>query len=142
MQKITPFLSILALLVMASLLDGCKSQKQAYKADFISFGYGGGFAGQETTYKLMGSGTLLSKTAIRGDFSELKTIGSREVKEVFKAVSKVNWTEVRLNNPGNTYRFLSYENGGQTYKLTWGDGKADVPEQVEFLYNKLSALTR
>lgn len=123
--------------------NSCRTQKQPVLNDYILFGNGGGFAGKETTYKLLGNGSLLSKTSIKGDFTTVKEdINLKEVKGILKEVGKINWSGIELNNPGNTYRFLIYENEGITYKLTWGSGKSEVPQEIESLYNKLSNLAK
>ncbi|MDW3193877.1 MAG: hypothetical protein R8G66_16005 [Cytophagales bacterium] len=140
--KVYQFLIASAFIILLLVGVSCKSQKQFSSEDQILFGRGGGFAGQETTYKLQGDGSLMVRKSIQGGFTLAKEgLDRKEIRSIFKGAHRLNWSEIDLNNPGNTYRFLSFNKDGKTYKLTWG-GNATAPPKFQYLYDRLYTLAR
>jgi hypothetical protein len=71
----------------------------------IRFGSGGGFTGEINGYELSREGQL---TAIHsGDTTFLKTVSQDQIKEILENAESIK--EIKLNEPGNMYRFIEID---------------------------------
>lgn len=105
----------------------------------IHFGEGGGITGAITEYCLLKNGQIFQKEHFARPFTNLKKVKKRKAKKCFKTCKKIGFTEIDLNNPGDKYYFISYQDKGIDHRITWGRNKEEVPEEVLSLYRKLKA---
>jgi len=112
-----------------------------YSGRQIIVGTGGGFTGESTTYYLLENGRLFGK---RGQDSGFRFIGQQtaaNTKRVFTALENAcKIKSTRFDNPGNTYTFVGWKKGRQTYKVTWGAPDTTVPGAYPRFYTSFMAM--
>jgi hypothetical protein len=101
----------------------------------IAFGWGGGFTGMVEEYHLLKDGTLKQGDEVK------KKLDSKQLKAVMALFKKINFTKVKLNDPGNLYYFLSAKSANNEQKLTWNDLTV-LPPEVKAAYDALINLTK
>jgi len=114
-------------------LMSCKSKDYLtpyeYQGRIIHFGSGGGFTGKVSHFTLMDNGQVFEGIDKEGTVTVLKKLDKSVVEQVFDNYDKLNLKELRLDNPGNLYKFLRLNN----HKITWG-GKGEVPRELDIFY--------
>lgn len=128
-------LAFTALIILGSSACGIFKKKVPAGAPEIIFGWGGGFTGMVDQYSLLKDGTLKKGTEV------LKKLDNKQLRTVMKLVDKVNFSKLKLNDPGNLYYFLTMKTGDTEQKLQWNDQTA-VPEEVKAAYDALINLTK
>jgi hypothetical protein len=101
----------------------------------VAFGWGGGFTGMVEEYYLAKDGNLM-----KGDELQ-KKLDNKVLKNVMATVKKVNFTKVKLNDPGNLYYFMAAKAGQNEQRLIWND-QTVLPPEVKAAYDSLITLTR
>ena len=115
-------------------ITSCKTQ-QPFQ---LSFGNGGGFTGQYTTYTLANDGKLYKEQSATKTKEPIATLGKKDIKDVETLLAKANLTSTGINNPGNMSTFLNLTKDGKSYNNTWSSntsGNAAVDE----LWQKLNS---
>lgn len=118
---------------------------QRYNADEIPkhqiiYGNGGGFSGQVNTFILLANGQRFISNHLTSENKEHTSIKKSKAKEFFKAIEKLQLEDIKLDNPGNTYKFIAIQTDSSIHKVTWGDSKVTVPEGVKTIYKELIEL--
>jgi CRISPR/Cas system CSM-associated protein Csm5 (group 7 of RAMP superfamily) len=101
----------------------------------IVFGWGGGFTGMVDEYHLLKNGNLKKGT------EEIKTIDAKQMKIILAAFKKVNFSKLKLNDPGNLYYFMAAKAGDNEQRLIWND-HTELPAEVKAAYEELMKTTR
>ena len=122
-------------------LCSCKVQDNKYENRSVQFGNGGGIAGKEITYQLLGSGALSRKSGLNEEFQKVADIPSGVLNQVFSKIDEVDWSKIDVNKPGNTYRFLKLSDSNESKRLTWSRAE-DLPAEMQEVYQSLMALTK
>ncbi len=99
------------------------------------FGWGGGFTGMVEEYHLHKNGTLK-----KGN-EDLKNIDSKQMKKILAAFKKVNFSKVKLNDPGNLYYFMAAKSADNEQRLIWND-QTTLPAEVKTAYDELINVTK
>jgi hypothetical protein len=133
---------ILSVLLMALQIRvfGQSIHKDSIKGNFIEFGNGGGFTGQSKNYVLTRSGDLYFIKNILADehtLEYLKKVKSCTVKKIFRYAEKNKITELRYNNPGNLFQYMTLIINNKTNRLVWESSDSATPENIITLYTRL-----
>lgn len=117
-----------------------KFRPEKYKKAILYFGHGGGFAGTVTTYALMENGRLFFKQSLSDKtFTLLTKLGKNQTAQIFSNYIFLGIPEMKLDDPGNIYKFVEYTRKQNRHRLTWG-GKSPVPENLSLFYSNLNSL--
>ncbi|MCK8492384.1 FAD-binding oxidoreductase [Spirosoma sp. RP8] len=112
-----------------------------YKGKQIVVGSGGGFTGFSTTYYLLDNGQIYGK---RNRDTTFTLIGKQTVantKRAFTVIeTKCQIKTTQFNNPGNTYQFVQWRQGGQRYKVAWGEPGKTVPPDYPRFFDSFMAM--
>lgn len=109
-------------------LISCKSKPinpLQYTESTIIFGYGGGFSGAEKTYSLLDNGGLFELTKMGQEYVKLTKVPKDQVSQIFTNFNFFNFDELKLNEPGNTYKFIELNVDGNRNRIVWGNSKVD-----------------
>ena len=120
-------------LVLLSITS-CKTQ-QPFQ---LSFGSGGGFTGQYTTYTLSNDGKLYMEQSVTKKKETVASIGKKDIKAVETLIAKANLTTTAINNPGNMSTFLNLTKDGKAYNNTWS-GTTSGNAAIDELWQKLNS---
>jgi|SRR3954470_15795899 len=102
----------------------------------IKFGYGGGFTGAVTEYRLKENGDVYKFDSMEGEAHLLKSITAEELKIVHEKLAHVSKDSLtKINRPYNMYYFIQID----TVKATWGDPSYTPPKELQDLYNYLNS---
>ena len=104
----------------------------------IEFGSGGGFSGAITTYVLNDKGELFKLNAFRQERELLKKIDLGLTKSFFQRIKDEGFLDLKVNKPGNTYKFLKLRLDGTSHDLVWV-GKSEN-KNLNLFYTDLQAL--
>ncbi|MEN0049838.1 MAG: hypothetical protein AAF806_22445 [Bacteroidota bacterium] len=128
--------SIFTLILLCFL--SCKTyQFNNFPEEQIIFGNGGGVTGVTVNYILLENGQLFKTNAWQKDTTELTKIKASAAKKYFKQLTDLDWEKIDVNEPGNTYHFLSYKTLNNTYRATWGATGYEPPEAIKSIYQSL-----
>ena len=104
------------------LLFSCKTNHLSiaeYDKPMIIFGSGGGFSGIETSFTLLSDGRLYTSNLLDSTHVELGVLESNLAKQIFLNYHDLGLNDLNLDNPGNTYKFIAFNDGENTHKITW-----------------------
>ena len=99
------------------LVTSCKTNQSPI---VISFGSGGGFSGGFTTYSFSNDGKLYREESMQKTKVQIGTLTKKQVKEAIEQSTKLNFSGLNINNPGNLSNFVNVKQGDKEYKTTWG----------------------
>lgn len=123
------------------ILAGCSTQEKLaqYEGNEIVFGNGGGFTGQEISYKITPDGKIEMTDKLKNETTELKNLSAGKTLKVFEQITELNLAGLDFNNPGNMYYFIkeSYKTGKE--EVVWGDGEKNPPQAVLDYYQLLTS---
>ncbi|WP_019989251.1 hypothetical protein [Rudanella lutea] len=111
-----------------------------YKGRVITVTTGGGFTGRSTSYSLQDDGRLYGKRSTDAAYALLGKQSAPNTRRVFWSLEdrcKIKTTQ--FDNPGNTYKAVSWRKGTETYTVTWGSPKDSVPDSYEKFYSAFMA---
>lgn len=133
---------ILSVLLMALQICAFSQsiQKDSIKGDYVEFGNGGGFTGQSQNYVLTRSGDLYFIKNILADehaLEYLKKVKSYTVKKIFRYAEKNKITELRYNDPGNLFQYITLTINNKTNHLVWRNSESTTPKNITTLYTRL-----
>jgi hypothetical protein len=107
----------------------------------ITFGAGGGFAGEIKTYTLLENGEVyLNESLADSARVFVKNLTEKQTKDFFKKADALALDKMKpFNNPGNRYYFVNYKNPKKFYtvKITWGNTKYRVSTKVRAFYREV-----
>ena len=115
-------------------ITSCKTQ-QPFQ---LSFGSGGGFTGQYTTYTLTNDGKLYKEQSATKTKEAIATLGKKDIKDVETLLAKANLPSTTINNPGNMSTFLNLTKDGKSYNNTWSSASSGNAALDE-LWQKLNS---
>jgi len=134
------------LLITMSLLSffSCKSTytPDTYEKAQMRFGAGGGFTGAVTEYCLLASGQLYLKEHGDTTFQEIGKISKAEAKSVFEEAVTMNLPTLKMKEPYNMYKFITYKTLDEDNELVWGidDGSKASGGDIANFHRKLMGL--
>lgn len=88
--------------------------------DFISIGFGGGFAGIETQYHILDNGQVYEQVGLDSMLTQVKPIKKETVEQAIHNCHQFNLITYTYQNPGNTYKFLTIHQEGESNRIVWG----------------------
>lgn len=123
---------------LALLTISCSSSKLnplQYDGASILFGEGGGISGIENSQLITDDGRLYTIGKMRTSHEYIKRIRQQEAEQLFASLDVLNIESIKLNSPGNTYKFIEIKKNNTEYKFVWsGDSPYD---QLNILYRIL-----
>ncbi len=134
----------ISLLATATLSWFCKHPKYAvgkFPDEQLRWGTGGGFAGRENSFILLENGQIF-KTGGNDQMTELEKTKAGKAKKLFELAEKLELAKRDFQHPSNIYSFVEYQEGDMVQRITWGDPKFPVDEQVKSLFDQLNALVK
>ncbi len=118
----------------AAVVDNTKPITWSNLTDIV-FGWGGGFTGMIEEYHLAKDGTLKVGSEIK------KKVDSKSMKIIVAAFKKVNFSKIKINDPGNLYYFMAAKAGTNEQRLIWND-QTQLPPEVKAAYDELVKITK
>jgi len=125
----------------------CKTQEKisspdTYEREIISFGSGGGFTGEVKSYSILRNGQMFKNgSEVSGVASgELTKLEDKIVDQLFLNFVNLKLAEIKLDDPGNMYRFINYKENGNIHRIQWGGMKEEVPKNIKTFYKILNQL--
>ncbi|MEL6719013.1 MAG: hypothetical protein AAFP82_09880 [Bacteroidota bacterium] len=103
----------------------------------IIFGNGGGITGATTSYIMLKNGQIFKTNSLQGDTTALIKIKPKLAKAYFEQMTQFDWEKTEVNQPGNTYKFITRKNTEHTYHATWGASGYEPPADLKSLYESL-----
>ncbi|WP_236648937.1 FAD-binding oxidoreductase [Spirosoma sp. 209] len=143
MQRLALLIAALGvgLLAAQSCTKRLATRPDSYAGRQLLAGSGGGFTGFTTTYILLDNGQLFRKH--HGDTTYLP-LGKQKralVRRFFTAAEDTCQIKTtRYDQPGNRSRFVGWQQGEQTYRVTWSVADTAVPAAYPALYNAFMAM--
>lgn len=125
---------IFIFLVSILVIFGCKSLKDTPSTiKTIHFGTGGGITGAtEDNY-------ITSEGAVYKNETYVQTIKGEDLKMVISRAEKLK--SDTINNPGNIYNYIHFEDKGITYRYTWSN-KTTIAPGLKDWYDQLMSFTK
>jgi hypothetical protein len=105
--------------------------------DLITIGEGGGFAGIETRYYFTTAGQVYRQIGRDTTFFKLPAIDRRIVTQVLEIARQIGLNDYAYENPGNVYKFLSFQIDGKENKIVWSTPKDGVKSAYPSIFNLL-----
>ena len=138
-------LLFLLLAAVAGLFAFCKSNKPKHSADMLPpkqlrWGSGGGFTGKETVNTLLENGQIFQFSSMTNQITELGGTKAKTAKGHFAKATTSGLDLLNFNNPGNMYYFIETKDGEATNRVTWGDEKTPLMQEVKDFYTALQQL--
>lgn len=138
---------LIALIVTLPFVS-CKTQKKIYTPEnydreIITFGNGGGFTGKVKKYSILRNGQMFknSDSTTSGEASgEMVSLEEKVVEQLFLNFINLKLAETDLDDPGNMYKFINYQENGNTHRIRWGGMNEEVPKRVKDYYKILNQL--
>jgi len=134
----------IALLATATLFWFCKQPKYSagnFPDKQLRWGSGGGFVGKENMFTLLENGQIF-KSEPNDKMTELEKTKAGKAKKLFELAQTLDLSKIDFQHPSNIYSFLEYQEGDMVKRITWGDPKFPVNEQVKGLFDQLNALVK
>ncbi len=130
------------LLATATLFWFCKHPKYGagnFPSEQLRWGSGGGFTGRENSFTLFENGQIF-KMEGKDLVVEVDKTKAGKAKKLVERADKLELAKMDFQHPSNLYYFLEYQEDDMVQRITWGDPKFPVNEQVKALYDELNAL--
>lgn len=105
----------------------------------LILGTGGGVTGAVTEYRIDDEGVIYEKNSITGSPSRKKALKVEQFSNVIQRFEALNIDALKLNDPGNIYYYVGYEQNGDIKKVTWGNVNEAVPEALKSYYEFMIA---
>ncbi|MFH0864776.1 MAG: hypothetical protein V1904_01180 [Bacteroidota bacterium] len=133
--------SAFIIVTVAIFLCSCGIFKYKIPYDKVVFGKGGGFTGKYDEYFIDSKGALYKKDPSSAAYTLMKSITSKQIKDVFKDIKKNNLYEVAFNNPYNYSYYIELYKGDKSNRIVWGNANNPPPAEVTGVFQKLLRLT-
>ncbi len=126
----------LFILLLFAILYSCATSKIQVTPEIeeINFGNGGGFTGQEKTFKLIADSKFLETK------TDNKKVDSKKTQELFNQAKELK--DINFNEPANMYLFIEIKTKEKTNRIVWAVGSTTVDKKVLELYNNLISTTK
>ncbi len=114
-------------------MSSCKTQTAPFQ---LSFGSGGGFTGNYTTYSLSNDGKIIKTQTLDTTKTQVAALSKKQVAALATQITKVNFDSININNPGNMSNFVNLKRGTSQYKTLWSgntSGNAALDELFKTL---------
>jgi hypothetical protein len=114
---------------------------KTYTGRVITVTNGGGFTGRSVSYYLQDDGRLYGKRSSDATYAALGKQTKANTKRVFWSLEdrcKIKTTQ--FDNPGNTYKSVTWQKGKERYNVTWGSPKDSIPANYEQFYKSFMAM--
>jgi hypothetical protein len=109
-----------------------------FPAEYLTFGKGGGYSGELTTYFILPNGQVFHTSGLSADTLAHAPIGKRSAKSLLDRFSSLGLDTLEFNHPGNMYRFVGKHSQDKVLKLTMGDLQMPTPASLKDFYQELS----
>lgn len=110
------------------------------KGPSLIFGFGGGFAGTQTVYRLQSDGQMFRRIGRQKNMGTIESLDPTLCKQLFETYTAMSMSEVICQDPGNKYKFITYKTADVEHDIRWGGQNVEIPEKVINYYNTLVAL--
>ena len=132
-------LSIAFLVAISTQSCSSKTYPEQEVKEKIEFGHGGGFAGKEHRFVLLNDGRLFSITSDKTFISRLPSVTSDQL---FTNLANLNKNIPDINEPGNTYSFIQFQEGENNARWVWNSSnQATLDSQLNILHSILMKFT-
>lgn len=112
-----------------------------YTGRQLAVGSGGGVTGFSTSYYLLDNGKLFGKRSRDTTFTFIGQQTTANIKRVFSvAEDKCKIKTTKFDFPGNTYKFVRWKKGKQTFVVTWGATGKTIPANYPKFYDSFMAM--
>ncbi len=122
------------------LMAGCHTAKipQSPPSDkeSIHFGHGGGFSGAVNSFVLTEGGYLYSGDGEFQPFQYIGRIKKNQRQQYFKILKSIIDRHPSINQPGNTYKFVTFNGHAGKIKYVWSD-QSLPPKKLRILHEIL-----
>jgi hypothetical protein len=137
---------LICLTALATTFLCLACNRPKYAADKLSvnqirWGTGGGFVGKESAHILCDNGQLFNRDILGVTAAAGKTKAAK-AKALFKTISALELAKMDMNQPGNTYSFLEYQEGDSVSRVVWGDKNMPVEKSIQALFGELNGLLK
>ncbi len=106
----------------------------------IEFGSGGGFTGAIKAYALNNKGELYKLDPFAGGRELVKKVDASTTASLFQRIEEDGLLKIKINKPGNTYKFLKLSLLTTSHELVWV-GNSDN-KNLNLFYADLKALCK
>lgn len=140
MKKIL-FLNLLALFVAGlwQCSHGPKYTPENMPSKQLHWGYGGGFAGQETSFVLLENGQIFRRNGTGLALQEVKGTKAKTAKGLFSTFDR-DLKKYDFNHPGNVYSYVETQEGSNIRRIAWGDDRFPVDQKAKDFFNQINSL--
>lgn len=107
-------------------------------AEYIAFGSGGGFTGQEKGMYLLPNGQLFQIRGLQRDTTELEKIKKSKAKQLWTAVEDILANHPNISQPGNRYYFLRLKSDSLQRAASWGATDYTPPSELTDIFEELN----
>lgn len=124
-------LKTIVIMLLSMAIVSCVTNRLVGKnrVEQIVFGSGGGVTGKIVSYTLKSDGSLYRSNEF------LRKISKKEVKPIFKKLSKV--IDYKYSNPANMYQFIELTTDDSSNRIVWGFGDKNIDNQILESYKEL-----
>ena len=131
--------------LLVALISGCSANHSAmpdgYTGRQVAVGSGGGFTGLTTTYYVLDNRKLFRKSNRDTVYTPLGKLTARQKKRVFSAIlDTCQIAKTPYNEPGNVSRFVLFQDGAESHRVTWAVGDSAVPTSYSKFYQSFMAI--
>ncbi len=106
-----------------------------FKGKIMTYGNGGGFTGVVTKVYLLENGDLFRGGLSDTSYIYIGKITKEQSTQMFQNYKNLGLDKMELNNPGNRYYFVEFNQDGKSHKLQWGG--AELKNNNPKMYHKL-----
>ena len=106
----------------------------------ITFGNGGGFTGISHDYALDREGNFYEVNVFTEARTLIKKIDKEKTESIFNILSKSKLKVLKLNEPGNTFRYIGIKGNNDSHKIVWSGISEN--KNLNLLYKELNTLRK
>ncbi len=127
--------------LLICLIWSCKStskiasEKRMFSFSEVVFGQGGGFSGKVKQFCLNDKGEVSS--IVLNDTIQLKVVNDSVTIKCFERVEQLHLEVRKVNEPGNLYYFIKYNNRKSEVKAVWGNQSKVNSDDLKKCYDYL-----
>lgn len=126
-------------------MSACKSTSYTpknFEGRKILFAKGGGITGQYETYLLLENGQLFNQAKIDGEWAAFDNVKKGKAKRFFKQLDEMNWTSLKVSQPGNITYFIELQDQENAHRVTWGSESSEVNAELSALHYELMNIAK
>lgn len=136
------YLFLFAALALAAGCWQCNTTKYSsanLPTKQLHWGYGGGYAGHETSFILLENGRIFRREGVGGVPIEMKGTKRNTARALYSAFHR-DLRKYDFNHPGNVYSFVQMQEGSAIRRVAWGDDRYPVEQKAKDFFNRINAL--